>query len=242
MSDGAGALVRRLFSLALLGGIAVGWLAARDLRAGVLAAPTPLPTTLPHQTNVLLVGVTALDDRQATLLSAWLVTLQNDQPELDFFPVYPVHPAMNLNDYAGRHDPITVQGDDLDAIAGLEVIAAQGLHWDLLVVLDEAGLTTVLGAAQGGGALTANEASLFASRPANAWDNPELVRAHQENLIRYLCQQNTALAGEPARSAILALLGEHAAASMDRSALAAFAEMLSERESELACRFPLSGE
>lgn len=235
-------LARRLFSLALVGGVAVGFLSSRGMREGLLAGPTPLPTGLPRQTNILIVGVTSLDDREATLLSAWLVTLQNDQPELDFFPVYPVHPAMNLDAYAAGHAPISVKGNDLDALAALDVIAAQRLHWDLLIVLDEEGLAAMLDAAQGDGSLTANEAALFASRPANAWDNPDLVRAHQENLIGYLCEQHTALATPAARTVALDLLGDHAVASLDYGVLAGFAEQLAEREGELACRFPLSGE
>ncbi|MBI3160254.1 MAG: hypothetical protein HYZ26_11715 [Chloroflexi bacterium] len=233
-------LFKTLFLLAVAGGTFTGWALMRGLRAEMFPTPTPaqLTTALPNQVNALFVGLTDLDDRRAVLLSAWLVTYRPEEAEIDLLPVYPVHPAMQLGEYEAAHSPIEVDGNDIAALGDLDVIAAQRLHWDVLVVLDETALEELLRLVEAGGA---GDARLFRGRPAEPWEQPAALRDYQEALLSLLCEQRAGLAAPAAWLAASDLYPGHLNASVGRGELEELWQALAAAQPRPDCAFPLSG-
>lgn len=234
------ALMRWLFSAALLGGIATGMVFSRSLQ-GAAPATNPLEGNLPGQMNFLVAGVSDLNGQPASLMSVWLVIIRPTTSELDLLPVYPVHPAMRLPEYEESHPPITFIPKP-ETLVTLPVIAAQRLHWDAVLLMDESALDSLLELIQFSGQPNATDAWLYRGRPTAAWNDPASTRSQQENLLRFLCEQRAALSDPSGLAMLYNLMPEHIISNLNISQLRGAAQALTATAATWNCRFLLEQE
>lgn len=235
-------ILKFLFSLAIIGGTLTGWAFTRAFQSPSPAEVIqPIQGQLPGQVNVLVIGVDDLENTTPILQSIWLVIYRADTAQLDFLPVYPVHPAMGLLEYEAPHSPIA-----WDALttspASLPVVAAQKLHWDESITIDQHALYALLGYLQQSGAPQASEASLFMERYPIPWEAPSASRYVQESLVRYLCEQRATISTSAGSQVILANMSDHMVSSLNSTSFQLAWQSLANSSSGLTCNFPLSEE
>lgn len=231
-------LLKLLFGAAVIGGTLTGLAFTRQLE-GALPAPATatLQGKLVGQYNVLVIGVDDLKTESPLLVSAWLAVYRADDGQLDFLPVYPVHPAMGLSEFEAPHSPVAWLGSP----KLIPLISAQNLHWDEVVVLDRDTLADFLRLIQSSASTHAADAGLFLQPSLNPWEAPAASRFIQSSLIQFLCEQQPALATSAGFRTALAKMPDHLTSSLSPANFQNAWNTLS-NDSKLSCNFPLSEE
>lgn len=180
------------------------------------------------QRNLLVVLVEDASAESTPLLGTWLAASSIQSGEINWVPLYPT-PLESEGPYSAGHDPVWVSPADLTGLEGAKPMRSAGIWWDQVVVLDRSALDSLL-------ALTGGEAT--AADPIESWAEPQRALHQQVTAIQSLCADDALLHSQAALDTALALLGEHAHASLTAFEIIALWDRLQGQDSSLICRHP----
>lgn len=198
------------------------------------ARPAASPTN--GQSNLLLVAVDYLGTRHPELLGVWLVVHTPSLPHASFLPIYP-------GSGAGAFDARLVESFNLKSdrpLAGefFEALEAQGLWWNHYLILDTAGLASLVDRTPGldlGGERFDGRA--VSAKLIKAAKDPRGVVDFQAQVAAAVCAFAASETGIPAVSEMVDVLASHARTDLTPADLRQSAREFT-AAGHLTCQFP----
>lgn len=150
---------------------------------------------LTEQLNVLVIGVEEVGAAETRLKSIWLILVPPNGGELTFLPIYPQAARSSIEVYAKPHEPLWVDARSVESATIIRLLAEQKTWWHEVVLVDEAGLASMLELLGGVDLYTETLAGVISINAApNAWEQPQAALASQTALFKDICGQSIAFA------------------------------------------------
>jgi hypothetical protein len=186
----------RLFGLTMGVGLLCGAFVG-GLKAS--AAPAAHSESASQQ-NYLLVLVEDAQSEESELLALWLVASTVGSGQVSWMPIYPEPFLDTSGEYAGTHEAVMVNTQDIASIGALAMVREQGPWWDGILVLDSSGLDIVASAV----------GASIGSINSSTWQEPQSALREQVFFIQAVCDKHAELTAEGVLDQILLTLSEAA--------------------------------
>lgn len=150
---------------------------------------------LSEQLNVLVIGVEEVGAAETRLKSIWLILVPPGSGDLTFMPIYPQPAGMAAEVYAAPHEPVMVDARSVESATIIRLLADQNTWWHEVVLVDEAGLASMLKLLGGLDMYSEPLAGVVDANGApKAWEQPQTALANQTALLMSICGQSNSFA------------------------------------------------
>jgi hypothetical protein len=209
-------------------------------------APATSPTEVPHQENILLIGVDDVQAKAPRLEGVWLVLYLSGTPHFTLMPIYPGVPAADgkVTSQDGalvkkfRSDPPGLPGPNFTA-----ELKKRHLWWSGTILFDRQALTQIIDGVSTVEGVTEDEGLLVSNVP-NAWKSPQPAKREQGRLAQALCQVAAGLTVDDINQLdqLFLLFSQHILSDIPREQAAAEMVGLLAQGEGITCEFPTMGQ